>query len=219
METAKKTKVALFVRVSSEAQEFKRQVSDLERVAERNNFEVVDIISEKISGAKNNADRKGMQELFDKASKNRFEKVLVTEVSRLGRSPKEVITAVEFLTSKGISLYIQQFGLETLDENGKSNFVSELLVNLMSCFDKNERDTLKFRIISGMQEAVKRGTVCHRPTGTTEAPEKTLSKYPKAVKDIKAGLSVRKVCKLHDLAQGTVMKLRKILFEQLKQAA
>lgn len=219
--TAMKTKVCLFGRVSTDLQDFQRQVSDLTKVAERNNWEIVEIITEKISGAKSNSERNGIQELTEKATAGLFQKVLVTEISRLGRSPKDVLATVEFLTSKGISLYVQDLNIETLDSNGKSSFMSELLVSIMSLFSKNEREVLRTRIKSGMKQAEANGIVCHRPVGTTETKEEILAKYPKAVKDIKAGLSVRKVCKLHDLAQGTVMKLRKILAaeNQLPQAA
>jgi DNA invertase Pin-like site-specific DNA recombinase len=55
-----KTQAAIFGRVSSEEQDFKRQINDLQKIATRLNYEVVTIITEKISGAKSNDERKGI---------------------------------------------------------------------------------------------------------------------------------------------------------------
>ena len=80
-----KTPVAIFGRVSLDSMDFQRQISDLQKVADRLNYEVVSIITEKISGAKNNDERLGVQQLLQEARQGIFQKILCTEVSRLGR--------------------------------------------------------------------------------------------------------------------------------------
>lgn len=210
-EIAMKTQVAIFTRVSLDRMDYNRQIDDLTIFANRMNYEVVEIISEKISGATENSQRSGIQELLEKAKAGKFQKVLCTEISRIGRTQKNVLDTIEQLTKLGISLYVQDMGLETLDKNGKPSFLSELMVNIMSLFAGRERETTIERIRSGMRRAKAMGVHVGRPVGTIEETETFLKKHSKAVKDLKDGLSVRKVCKLHDLAQGTVMKLRKAI--------
>ena len=75
--------VAIFGRTSTQEQDYERQVVDMKRVADKNDYEVVSVITEKISGAKSNEERLGIQRLLEEARIGMFEKVLVTEVSRL----------------------------------------------------------------------------------------------------------------------------------------
>lgn len=91
MKADNKIPVAIFGRVSTLGQEFDRQVSDLTKVADKLGYEVVEVITEKISGAKSNEERKGVQQLIKSAKAGNFQKVLVSEVSRLGRSTLETL--------------------------------------------------------------------------------------------------------------------------------
>ena len=76
----------------------------------------------------------------------------MSEVSRLGRSTVEVLQIVEELTQLGISIYVQNFGIETL-KNGKRNPVAQFMFTLLAEFTRLERETLRERILSGMDEA------------------------------------------------------------------
>ena len=72
--TAKmKIPVAIFARVSSDEQDFNRQILDLKKIAVANKFEVVSIISEKVSGAKSNDERIGIQQLLNEARQGKFQ--------------------------------------------------------------------------------------------------------------------------------------------------
>jgi len=205
------TKAVIFSRVSTNEQSFERQIADLEKVAKKLNFKVVEIISEKVSGAKSNEERKGIQVLLDGARNNRFKKVLVTEVSRLGRSTIETLKLVEELHSLGISIYLQDLNIETLDEKGQTSFQSELILHLMALFSKNERRSLIERIHRGIKAAKAKNIHCGRAKGTTETAEKFMSKYPKVVEGIRKGFSVRECVKLYDVSLGTVAKIRKTI--------
>ena len=104
----------IFVRVSKKEQDYQRQVEDLRAVAQSQAVQVVAEMAEKISGAKRNQDREGIQQLLELSRRGTIQKVLVSEVSRLGRSTVEVLQIVEELTQLGISIYVQNLGIETL---------------------------------------------------------------------------------------------------------
>jgi len=208
-------KVAIFGRTSTQEQDYKRQVVDMTKVAEKNDYEVVSVITEKISGAKSNDERIGVQRLLNEARLRMFKKVLVTEVSRLGRSTLETLKLVEELHGYGISIYLHDLKTETLDENGGMNMQTEIMLHMLSLFAKNERRTTIERIKSGMAQAKASGIHCGRYKGTTEGRKQFLSKYSKVIDGLKKGFSVRECVKLYDVSLGTVAKVRKYIKEEL----
>lgn len=204
-----KIPVAIFGRVSLDSMDFQRQINDLQKVAEKFDYEVVSIITEKISGAKNNDDRIGIQQLLKEAKQGKFQKILCTEISRLGRSTIQTLSLIEQLHQLGVSIYFQDLNSETLNENGEVSFQTEILTNLLSLFAKNERQVLISRIKSGMKKAMAEKH-CGRPINSKENSSSFLSKYPKVIDGLKRGLSVRECVKLYDVSLGTVAKIRKM---------
>lgn len=204
-----KIPVAIFGRVSLDSMDFQRQINDLQKVADRLNYEVVSIITEKISGAKNNDERLGIQQLLSQAKLGKFRKVLCTEISRLGRSNTQTLTLIDELHQLGVSIYFQDLNSETLNEKGEVSFQTEILTNLLSLFAKNERQVLISRIKSGMKKAMAEKH-CGRPINSKENSSSFLSKYPKVIDGLKRGLSVRECVKLYDVSLGTVAKIRKM---------
>ncbi len=88
----------IFVRVSKKEQDYQRQVEDLRAVAQSQAVQVVAEIAEKISGARRNQEREGIQQLLELSRQGAIQKVLVSEVSRLGRSTVEVLQIERFLS-------------------------------------------------------------------------------------------------------------------------
>ncbi|MCZ8168257.1 recombinase family protein [Flavobacterium sp.] len=206
-----KIPVSIFARVSSDEQDFNRQILDLKKIAAANNFEVVSIISEKVSGAKSNDERIGIQQLLAEARQGKFQKVLCAEVSRLGRSTIQTLKLIEELHQLGISIYLQDLKTETLDEKGEISFQTEMMLHMLSLFAKNERRNLTDRIRSGMSQARLKNIHCGRPKESIEDNSTFLSKYPKVVDGLKRGFSIRECVKLYDTSLGTVAKIRKMI--------
>lgn len=200
----------IFVRVSKKEQDYQRQVEDLRAVARSQAVQVVAEISEKMSGVKRNQDREGIQQLLELSRRGTIQKVLVSEVSRLGRSTVEVLHIVEELTQLGVSIYVQNFGIETL-KHGKRNPVAQFMFTLLAEFARLERETLRERIVSGMDEARRQGIAIGRPVGKTEDKEVFLKKYAAVARQLRAGLSVRKTAKLCGVAINTVRKVKALL--------
>lgn len=205
----RKIPVAIFARVSSDEQDFNRQISDLKKVADKFNYEVVSVISEKISGAKDNHERLGVQQLLTEAKEGMFKKVLCSEVSRLGRSTIQTLKLVEELHQQGISIYLQDLNTETLNEQGEISFQTEMMLHMLSLFAKNERRNLIERIRSGMNQAKAKNIHCGRPKNSKEEEAIFIAKYPKVVEGLKKGFSVRECVKLYDVSLATVAKIRK----------
>jgi len=86
-----KIRAAIFVRVSTKHQDTARQVDDLKQLCQKQGWEPVSIITEKVSGKAKNSQRPGLQKLIDLADARQIDKVVVSEVSRLGRNTREVL--------------------------------------------------------------------------------------------------------------------------------
>lgn len=206
-----KNRVAIFARVSTDQQSYDRQLSDLKSYAESRGLEVVSIITEKVSGAKNNSDREGIIELLNQGRAGKFNKILLTELSRLGRDAFQVSTLINEFSELGISIVIQTLGIETLAENGKPNPMVDLLIAVINQFSQMERAFLIDRITSGLAKAKENGKTLGRPQGTTLEDNELLKKYGGLVRDLKSNISVRKAAKIHQISTATVQKVKKVM--------
>lgn len=213
-----KIKVCAFVRVSKEVQDYNRQIDDITKFCESKNYEIVQIINEKISGAKSNKDREGIQKLIAGANEGDFQKIVVAELSRLGRNAFEVRKLIEDMNNLKISIVIQSLSIETLDSKLKMNPMVSFMVAILSEIAQMERCFLIDRINSGLERAKKEGKKLGRKFNSSEDKEVFLSKYPSGlIRDLKKGISLRKCSKLYDVSVNTCVKIKKMLFVSVKQ--
>jgi DNA invertase Pin-like site-specific DNA recombinase len=209
------TPVALFVRVSTKGQDCSRQIADLTAVATKHNYQIVQIIEETGSATKrNNTDRPQIKTLLALCRSKTIKKVLVTEFSRLGRRRSETPVLMEAIMAEGVSIYAHNLGIDTLTPTGKRNSVAGIVMAVMFEIDAMETERLSERILSGLDEARRRGKRLGRPVGSVKSSAVLLRDYPGAVKDLKAGLSIRQVSVLRALSKDTVQRIKKALKEQ-----
>lgn len=154
-------KVVLYVRVSTDKQDYNRQISDLKNYCSNSNYQIEKIFEEKVSGIKSQKDRPALNEMmeFVKDPSKEIKKVIVQEISRLGRSTIEVKKTIDKLKDDKISVYITSLGLETLDEKGNSNHFAGLIFTILAELAAMERETIIFRSRDGLLESVKKGNV------------------------------------------------------------
>lgn len=104
-------RVAIYARVSTSDQSCGRQVAELEQYAARSGFEIISVITETASGAKNK--RPQRQSVMDLARRREIDLVLVSELSRWGRSTSDLLQTVQDLAAKGALLQILPGKIET----------------------------------------------------------------------------------------------------------
>ena len=85
------------------------------------------------------------------------------------------------------------------------------MFTLLAEFARLDRETLRKRILSGMDEARQQGIPIGRSAGTTEEKVVFLKKYVAVTRQLRAGLSMRKTAKLRDVAINTVRKVKSLL--------
>lgn len=202
--------VAILARVSTSKQNDDRQVHELREHAERSGWEVVEVIREQVSGASRS--RPDIDRVLELAVAGTIKKVLVHEVSRLGRRPGLVHPTVEKLTDAGVSLYWHSQQIETLLPDGKRNQAAGMILALMAEMAMAERETLIERTNSGLAEARRKGVILGRPVGSTVTKDDLIAKHPDIAKLLRAGkTSIRQVSAITGKAKGTVMAVKKAM--------
>ena len=201
---------AIFIRVSKRTQDYERQVNDLSAIAEKRGWQIVAIIAEKITGVKDNTERDGIEELFQLCESGKVQKVLITEVSRLGRRPSQTHQVLELLVKRKISIYISQYNIETLLPNGKLNPAASMIFAITADMARQERETMIERIVSGMATARAKGVKFGRKPGRLYSDQELKKKYARPIKDLQAGISIRKVAKIHGISPDTVQRIKKL---------
>ena len=90
-------KVAILARVSTQRQDYERQVVELTDYCQRMNWEVVKVFANKVSGACKLADREEISALVEYVKEHRLNRVVCLEISRLGRNTLEALKVINYL--------------------------------------------------------------------------------------------------------------------------
>ena len=206
-----KTKACLFIRVSTAQQDYDRQISDLTVYCQQKGYMITKVIATKITGTKTLADRQDLQELLTAANQNEFQKVIVTEISRIGRNARDIRNTIDLLHRKKIAVVFKNIGgLESIDENGNESFVTNIIIAIYSELAQEEKRILSERIKSGLAEARRKGKRMGRPSGGDDV-NSLKKKYAKLIVDLQKGNSLTECCKLHGVSRNTVIKIKKVM--------
>jgi len=206
---AARTPVAILVRVSTTKQLTDRQISELQIYAKSKSYRVVEVCQENgVSGTAKADQRHGLKRVEELVMSGKVEKVLIHEISRLGRRNSVTHAFVEMLHEHGISLYWHSQGIETLLPTKKRNPASALMLALLSEMAVAETEMLRDRIRSGLNEAKRKGVRLGRPSGTTLARAAFLQKHKDIVRLLKAGQSARHAAKISGKGVSTVQRVK-----------
>jgi len=207
-----KMKVAvIYSRVSStnDRQNTERQVEDLKLFASKNDFEVSRVFEEKISGAKKLEEKPVLLECLDYCTNNKVSCLLLSELSRLGRSTLQVLKSLEILHEAKVNVYIQNLNLYTLLETGEINPMASIIITVMAEMAAIERTNIAYRLNSGRSNYIAKGGKLGRNVGSTKTIETKKEEYKKAILLLKKGTSVRHTAELAKIGVSTVQRIKK----------
>ena len=204
------TKAVIYSRVSSEGnrQDTERQTSELIEYANRMGYKLVEVYEEKVSGYKKNEDRPIFSKMLEEIDKGEIDKVLVWELSRIGRSVIQSLQNIQLLTDKKVSIYIKNFNLETLNDDKTPNTLSMFMVQILFSVANMEAQLTKSRMVSGYRNHIKNGGKVGRKSGSTETEEETIKKHSDVLKLLKKKLSIRQISGLTKKSTNTILKVK-----------
>lgn len=208
-------KVCLLLRVSTNAQDFEYQKNTLSELCERKGWEIVKVFANKVSGAAKNADRREIVELIDFVQNNKVDRVVATEISRIGRNTLEALKTIEILNEHKVNLYLANYNIETLTPNGEENPIARLILTICLEISSYERNLIRYRMKAGYEDYLRR---------RKENPELRLGRqgykkeesayreeYAKELSLMRKGISMRNVRQLTGTSLGTLQKLKAYL--------
>ena len=200
----------IYARVSSQSdrQDTTRQVEDLKRYANAHDISILNIYEEHISGAKKLEERAILTECLSYCTSNSVDYLLLTEISRLGRSTLQVLRSLEILHNAKVSVYIQNIGLSTLQENGEINPIASIIITLLAEFSAIERAQITDRLSSGRKQYVANGGRLGRRKGSTKSDEQRREEYKEVIQLLKKGYSIRNIAKITGYSTQTIQTIK-----------
>ena len=203
-------KAVIYARVSStnDRQDTGRQIKDLENYAGSQNIEIVKIYEEHISGAKRIEERQILTECLEYCTRNSMNFLLLSELSRLGRSTLQVLRSLEILHEAKVSVYIQNLGLYALQSDGKVNPIASIMVTVLAEMANIERSNIQYRLNSGRANYITNGGKLGRKKGSTKSEEKLREEYRETIALLKKGYSIRNIARLQGIGISTVQRIK-----------
>lgn len=210
-----KTKAVIYARVSSvnDRQDTTRQIEDLKRYALLQDIEIVRIFQEHISGAKKIEERQVLTECLEYCTEKGVDYLLLSELSRLGRSTLQVLRSLEILHEAKVSVYIQNLGLYTLQPNGEVNPIASIMVTVLAEMANIERANIQYRLNSGRANYIAKGGKLGRKAGSIKTEERKREEYRETIALLKKGYSVRNIAKLQGIGVSTVQRIRSLFIK------
>ena len=179
------SKIIAYIRTSTDKQELNNQKLEIFEYAKKHQFQISNFIEMSVSSRKTSKERR-IDDMI--SALNNADILIVTELSRLGRSTAEVIGLINELLKKKVRIIVikQQLDIKQHD------MTSKVMITLFSLFSELERDLISLRTKEALASKKRQGIKLGKPKGTIQK-----SKFDKDIEKIKEllglGLSVRKI--------------------------
>ena len=209
-------RVVILARVSTDKQEYERQINELTEFCRKMNWQVEKVFANKISGAVKNEEREEIVELIEYVKSNDICRVACLEISRVGRNTLEALKIIQTLNENGVSLYVKNYNLETLDSDGKVNPVASLICTILLEVASMERLSIKERMASGRKQYIERcrrdGVKMGRPSTYRKSDEEYKRQYQREISLIRKGLSLSNISAITGSSINTIRKIKSIIY-------
>ena len=213
-------KVILLVRVSTDRQEYRRQINELKDFCAKMNWDIVGTFANKVSGAVSIENRTEITEMIEFVRTNDVKRVVCIEISRLGRNTLEALKVIQILNENKVSLYIKNYSLETLNNDGSVNPVASLICTILLEIASMERLTIRERMNSGRTQYIERcrkeGIKMGRPSTYKKDLDSYRLQYQKEIGLLKKGISLRNVASITGTAVNTLRKVKELCLDTEK---
>ena len=211
-------KVVILARVSTNKQEYRRQVNELKSFCQKMDWEIIGTFTNKISGAESLENRKELIEMIEFVRSNDVQRVVCLEISRLGRNTLEALKVIQILNENKVSLYIKNYSLETLNSDRSINPVASLICTILLEIASMERLTIRERMNSGRAQYIEK---CHRegikmgrPSSYKKDLESYKQQYQKEIVMLKKGISLRNIAALTGTSVNTIRKVKYLCMKE-----
>ena len=211
-------KVVILGRVSTDQQNYERQVVELNEYCCKVGWEVVETFTNKISGAETIENRTEIMNMIKFIKENEVSRVVCLEISRLGRNTLEALKGIQILNEHKVSLYIKNYNLETLHPDGSVNPITSLICTILLEIASMERLTIKERMTSGRAQYIEKcrreGIKMGRPASYKKDLESYKNQYQKEISLLKKGISLRNIASICGTSVNTIRKIKEMFLSE-----
>lgn len=207
--------VVILARVSTDKQEYYRQINELTDYCRQRNWEVVEVFANKVSGTATNEQRAEIQELVEYVKNHQISRVVCLEISRVGRNTLEALKVIQLLNENRVSLFVKNYNLETLDTDGNVNPIASLICTILLEIASMERLTIKERMASGRKQYIEKcrrdGIKMGRPSTYRKSDEEYRKQYQKEISLIRKGLSLANISAITGTSINTIRRVKGVV--------
>ena len=183
-----------YIRVSTDKQETENQRYEILKYANDKKLGNVEFIEETVSGRKSWKDRK-IGDLIPKLQKGDI--LIVTELSRLGRSMLEIMELLSILLRAGVELHVVKN-----NQVLKDDLQSKVFAMAFSIAAEIERELISQRTKEALARLRKQGKKLGRPKGSGKS---SLDQHYEQIKElIEKGVSIASIAKILGRHYNTV---------------
>jgi DNA invertase Pin-like site-specific DNA recombinase len=196
----------LYVRVSTLDQRTDRQKN------EANDFDLV--IEDKCSGAIPFFQREGGKKIFNLIERKILNSVSFHSIDRCGRDLLDILSVIKFLNENLIPAFFIKQGLRTIDEHGKENAISKMMISILGTVAEMERTRIRENQREGIELAKLRGVYKGRKSGAKGDIQKWIlkPKIAKTIEYLKKGYKANEISKIVGIHVNTITKVKKLVF-------
>ncbi len=191
------------------------RVSSLDQKTDRQKVNEKDyqlVIEDKCSGSVPFFERAGGKEIKDLIEKGILKSLSAISIDRIGRDLRDIINTIHFFNQHRICIHFISQGLSTLDDNGKENPISKMIISILGVVAEMNRSQIRENQMQGIRLGKLRGIYKGRVKGSKEDTLAFLSKEKnkKALEYLKKGYKGVEAAKLSGVHLNTVTKIKKL---------
>ena len=192
-------KVVIYARVSTLDQTVDNQLIELRDHCSKMGWEIVkEYADEGLSGTLSRDKRPALNALIKDAYRKRFDSVVCWDISRIGRSMKELVLFLSDMKDKGVGICSVRQGFDT------STTMGEMMFQFVGILSSWEREMIRERTIAGLERAKSEGKTLGRRKVTNDT---MTAKIIELRNDKK---SIRAIASEVGVSVGTVSKTLKV---------
>ena len=173
-------RVAIYTRVSTLDQTIDNQLIELREHCSKMGWEIVkEYADEGLSGTLSRDKRPALNSLIKDAYRKKFDSVVCWDISRLGRSMKELILFLSDMKDKGVGICSVRQGFDT------STSMGEIMFQFVGILSSWEREMIRERTLAGLERAKREGKTLGRRKVTNDTMTAKIIELRTAKKSLK----------------------------------
>mgnify|MGYP005928129729 FL=1 len=197
-------------------QDYQYQIDTLTEICKKRDWEIVKVFGGYVSGAAPIEARQEILDLISYVKENKIDFCCATEISRVSRDLITGVQIIRTLADNGVNLYLANYNLSTLDDNGKISPVTSLILTITLEISQLERQQIRTRMQMGYSAYLQRrkedkSLKLGRPSTYRKSEQEYREQYSKELSLLRKGISLRNVQQLTGTAVGTLRKLKHFL--------